>query len=100
MRKIEINKNKPLVSIVMPIYNVGIYLKKCLNSCLKQTLKNIEIICVDDGSTDDSYDIVLKYAKKDDRIVPITKKKCRLWELHERRHGSCSWRIHRHSRIG
>lgn len=62
------------VSLVVPIYNVERYLKKCLDSCTKQTLKDIEIICVDDGSTDKSYDIVKQYARKDKRIVPITKK--------------------------
>lgn len=62
------------VSIIVPIYNVEHYLKQCLNSCIKQTLKDIEIICVDDGSTDRSFEIVKQYAKKDKRIVPITKK--------------------------
>ena len=62
------------VSLVVPIYNVERYLKKCLDSCIRQTMKDIEIICVDDGSTDKSYDIVKKYAQKDKRIVPITKK--------------------------
>ncbi len=62
------------VSVIVPIYNVERYLKKCLDSCIKQTLKDIEIICVDDGSTDKSYEIVKRYAKKDKRIVPITKK--------------------------
>lgn len=64
----------PKVSIIVPVYNVERYLKQCLNSCVKQTLKDIEIICVDDGSTDRSYEIIKQYAKRDSRIVPITKK--------------------------
>lgn len=67
-------EHTPSVSIIVPIYNVEKYLKECLNSCRKQTLKNIEIICVDDGSTDGSLGIVQKLAKKDKRIKCITKK--------------------------
>lgn len=68
------DNGKVKVSLIVPIYNVEKYLKKCLDSCLKQTLKDIEIICVDDGSTDKSYEIVKRYAKKDKRIIPVTKK--------------------------
>ena len=64
----------PKVSIIVPIYNVERYLKQCLDSCVKQTLKDIEIICVDDGSTDRSYEIVKQYARRDKRIIPVTKK--------------------------
>ena len=60
--------NNPLVSIVMPVYNVQAYLKEALNSILNQTYKNIEIICVDDGSTDQSLDILKEYAAKDARV--------------------------------
>ena len=67
-------EHTPSVSIIVPIYNVEKYLKECLNSCRKQTLKDIEIICVDDGSTDGSLGIVQKLAKKDKRIKCITKK--------------------------
>lgn len=62
------------VSIVVPIYNVEIYLRECLDSILNQTLKDIEIICVNDGSTDNSLNIVLEYAEKDSRIKVINKK--------------------------
>lgn len=61
------------VSIVVPIYNVEKYLNQCLKSIKKQTLKEIEIICVDDGSTDKSLDIVKKYALKDKRFKYFTK---------------------------
>ena len=61
------------VSIVVPIYNVEKYLDQCLNSIRRQKLKDIEIICVDDGSKDNSLAIIRKYAAKDPRIVVITK---------------------------
>ena len=61
------------VSIIMPIYNQEKYIKECLQSVSDQTLKEIEIIVVNDGSTDGSMDIVRKIAKKDPRIVIIDK---------------------------
>lgn len=64
----------PKVSIIIPIYNVAKYLDKCLESCCNQTFKDIEIICINDGSTDMSKEIVDKYAKKDNRIIAIHKK--------------------------
>ncbi|MCD8373056.1 MAG: glycosyltransferase [Clostridia bacterium] len=66
-------RKSPLVTLVVPIYNVEKYLDECLNSCQRQTLKDIEIICVDDGSKDKSFAIAQKHAKKDKRIVCITK---------------------------
>lgn len=65
---------QPKVSIIVPIYNVENYLAECLQSCRKQTLKDIEIICVDDGSTDKSLNIIKKFARKDKRIKCISKK--------------------------
>lgn len=62
------------VSIIVPIYNVEHYLKECLDSVLSQTLKEIEIICVNDGSTDSSLTILKKYAQVDNRIKIINKK--------------------------
>ncbi len=64
----------PKVSIVLPIYNVSEYLRKSLNSLVKQTLQEIEIICINDGSTDNSLEIVKEYAKRDNRIVVVDKK--------------------------
>jgi glycosyltransferase involved in cell wall biosynthesis len=58
----------PLVSIIIPVYNVEEYLDECLNSVIKQTYSNIEIIIVDDGSTDRSKDIIKIYKKNDHRI--------------------------------
>ena len=63
---------KTAVSVIVPVYNVENYLAKCLDSILAQTLKNIEIICVNDGSTDGSPAILAKYAEKDSRIKVIT----------------------------
>ncbi|MDR1555189.1 MAG: glycosyltransferase [Campylobacteraceae bacterium] len=68
------NTNNPKVSVIIPIYNVEKYLKKCLNSVINQTLKDIEIICIDDGSTDNSLNILKEYEKKDDRFIVLTQK--------------------------
>ena len=61
------------VSIVIPIYNVGGYLSECLDSVLAQTHKNLEIILVNDGSTDESGKIADRYAKRDERMIVIHK---------------------------
>lgn len=65
--------SQPKVSIVVPIYNVERYLRQCLDSIVNQTLKDIEIILVNDGSTDSSFSIMQEYAEKDSRIVLIDK---------------------------
>ena len=75
IRKIK-NKNKrkntqPKVSIILPIYNVDKYLKQSLDSLINQTLKEIEIICINDGSTDKCYEILEEYKQKDNRIKVI-----------------------------
>ncbi len=62
-----------LISIIVPVYNVQEYLKNCINSILNQSYKNIEIILVDDGSTDESSSICDLYVKKDNRIKVIHK---------------------------
>lgn len=69
-----IAKDRPRVSVLVPIYNVQRYLRQCLDSVVNQTLREIEIICLNDGSTDDSLAIIKEYAKKDDRIVVVDKK--------------------------
>lgn len=58
----------PKVSVIIPVYNVEKYLRQCLDSVINQTLKDIEVICIDDGSTDSSLDILEEYLKSDDRI--------------------------------
>ena len=62
------------VSVIIPVYNVEDYLGMCLDSVCNQTLKDIEIICIDDGSTDKSPEILKKYAEKDSRVKIITQK--------------------------
>lgn len=62
---------EPMVSVIVPIYNVEKYLKRCIDSILNQTYKNLEIILVDDGSPDKCPEICDEYAKKDDRIIVI-----------------------------
>ena len=57
------------ISVIVPCYNIEKYIEKCLNSLINQTLKDIEIIVVDDGSTDKTFDIIKEYSKKDDRII-------------------------------
>ena len=61
----------PKVSVIIPVYNVEQYLRECLDSVINQTLKEIEIICVDDGSTDSSLEILTEYANRDNRITVI-----------------------------
>ncbi len=63
----------PKVSVIIPVYNVEQYLRECLDSVINQTLKDIEIICVNDGSTDSSLEILEEYAQKDSRIKIINK---------------------------
>ncbi|MBZ9570774.1 glycosyltransferase [Methanobrevibacter sp. TMH8] len=61
------------VSVIIPVYNVGDYLEKCLDSVINQTLSDIEIICVNDGSTDNSPKILDRYAKLNSNIKVINK---------------------------
>ena len=69
-------KNKidyiPKVSVIIPVYNTEKYLRECLDSVINQSLKEIEIICVNDGSTDNSLEILKEYAAKDNRITVLT----------------------------
>ncbi len=62
------------VSVIMPVYNTESYISKCMESVLNQSLKDIEIICVDDGSTDSSGQILDNYAKEDDRVKVVHQK--------------------------
>ncbi|WP_300757768.1 glycosyltransferase family 2 protein [uncultured Brachyspira sp.] len=63
-----------MVSIIIPVYNVSNYLKTCLESVINQTYKDLEIICINDGSYDNSLEILKEYASKDKRIIIIDKK--------------------------
>jgi tetratricopeptide (TPR) repeat protein len=63
---------QPVVSVIVPIYNAEAHIRACLDSALRQTLKNIEIVCIDDCSTDNSCQLVEEYAKNDSRVRLIT----------------------------
>ena len=65
---------EPLISVIVPVYNVEKYLEKCVVSLIQQTYKNIEIILVNDGSTDESGIMCEKLAQEDDRIKVFHKK--------------------------
>ena len=61
------SEEQPKISVIIPVYNVEKYLKECLNSVINQPFNDIEIICINDGSTDSSLEILNKYAQKDNR---------------------------------
>ena len=62
-----------LITVIIPVYNVEKYLKECLESIINQTYKNLEIILIDDGSTDASGEICDEYSKRDNRIRVVHK---------------------------
>ncbi|WP_295722607.1 glycosyltransferase family 2 protein [uncultured Methanobrevibacter sp.] len=66
--------DKPKISIIVPVYNTANYLEECLDSLVNQSLEDIEIICIDDKSEDNSPEILEKYASKDNRIKVILNK--------------------------
>ena len=61
----------PKISVIIPVYNVEQYLPQCLDSLRKQTLSDLEFICINDGSVDGSLDILQAYAAEDHRFVII-----------------------------
>ena len=63
----------PLISVIIPVFNMEAYLTRCLDSVLANTYQNLEILCVDDGSKDRSLEILREYAEKDPRIIVIAK---------------------------
>lgn len=65
---------KDKITVIIPVYNVENYLERCLKSILYNTYTNLEIICVNDGSTDNSKKILEDYSKRDKRVVVINKK--------------------------
>ena len=67
---------KKLLSVIVPVYNSGKYIKQCVNSILNQTYSDLEIILIDDGSTDDSGEICDKYEKEDKRVRVIHQENC------------------------
>ena len=62
------------ISVIVPVYNAEKYLVQCLNSIINQTFKDIEIICINDGSTDNSLKILKEFSEKDSRIKIINQK--------------------------
>jgi len=64
---------RPKVSVIIPVYNTQKYLRQCLDSIVGQTLREIEVICVNDGSTDDSLEILKDYAARDPRVKIVSK---------------------------
>lgn len=73
MNSMNIVTNQPTISVIVPVYNVEKYLRRCLDSIMAQTYTNFELILVDDGSKDKSGDICEDYAKKDPRITVFHK---------------------------
>lgn len=68
--------SKPVVSVIVPVFNTAKYLSRCLDSILRQSYENLEIIIIDDGSTDNSYAVAKTYEQKDSRIRLITQENC------------------------
>lgn len=68
------NTPSPKISVIIPVYNTEKYVENSIRSIMNQTYRNLEIICVNDGSTDNSIDILVKLKKEDDRIIIIDKK--------------------------
>lgn len=68
---LEMDMQQPLISVIVPIYNVEKYVRKCLDSLVAQTLREIEVICIDDGSTDRSGEIADEIARDDARFRVI-----------------------------
>lgn len=66
-----------LISVIVPVYNAELYLAECIESLINQTYQNIEIILVDDGSSDHSYEICKQYAIQNNCIKLIHQEKCR-----------------------
>lgn len=72
-----------LLSVVVPVYNVEEYLEECLSSLINQTLDNLEIIVVNDGSTDNSDKIIEKFIEKEPNIIRYYKKKMEVFLMLE-----------------
>lgn len=70
--------NEGLISVIIPVYNMEMYLNRCLDSVRLNTYKNLEIICINDGSKDSSLQILREYEKTDDRFIIIDQKNQKL----------------------
>ena len=78
--------NEVKVSVIMPVYNSEKYLEKCISSVLNQSLREIELICVDDGSTDSSPRILEAFAKSDSRVKSAASAKSLCGRCPQQRH--------------
>ena len=65
--------NRPLISIIIPVYNAQCYIRRCIESVLSQTYKDIQVILINDGSTDNTLSILEEYSRSDSRIQLINK---------------------------
>ena len=74
LEKPESNKNRRLVAVIIPVYNTEPNLRKCLDSVLEQSYSNLDVIVVDDGSTDGSPEVLRQYATKDSRVRIFTQR--------------------------
>ena len=72
--------NEVKVTVVLPVYNIENYIKRNLESLVNQTLKEVEILCINDGSTDNTLNIVKEYAKKCKNITVIDKENEVAWK--------------------
>lgn len=70
----SITERIPMLSVIVPVFNVEQYLEQCLDSIIKQTFRDMEIIVVDDGSTDSSLEICNAYCQLDSRVKVISQK--------------------------
>ena len=69
--KEDFKKNKPLVTVVIPVYNSYTTIEQSINSVLSQTYRNIELVIVDDGSTDSSMSVIERYKRLDNRVKNV-----------------------------
>ena len=84
------HKHQPLVSIIIPCYNSANYIKETLFSVYQQSYQNFEIIAIDDGSTDDTLNILYECATKEPRLKVIPQKKYLLHQSTRKCHSTCS----------
>lgn len=82
-------KENPKVSVIIPVYNGETYLRKCLDDILAQTLKEIQVICVNDGSTDGTLDILKEYARKDSRVLVLDQENTGAGSSQKQRASTC-----------
>ena len=83
MTKLHMNNDSAKVSVTVPVYNTAKYLDRCLSSLIEQTLQDIEIVLVDDGSTDGSDSICDSWAERDNRIKVIHQRNGGLWKARQ-----------------